>query len=234
VIEMAELKCREVRDLFWENYDNDNSGELSLKDIDTPLEKCGACVAEFEKYVKFMDEIRALPEPEMPSDFHEKLMEYVLNDSPKVIPINKPPVEKPKAKRKPFPFYKATAITAVAASLLVVFIWTSGIFNPAPLVVDYALPAPMGIMQFSDEPIAPMAGRVENNNDAELYDGNEFMLIQPTAAFGATYARERVTLEAPAAAGSNINIILIIGIAIILIAVCATAVIYVTKRQRRR
>ena len=68
------MRCNQVQELFSEIYDNQAEGQaLLIKHI----ENCPDCRAEYDFYCQLFDEVRALPEPELPENFHETAMENI-------------------------------------------------------------------------------------------------------------------------------------------------------------
>ena len=99
------MNCEDVGTLFSEYYD----GEGSTDEVLAHLQQCPACAAEYEKYAEFMDQVKALPTPELPIGFHAALMRRINSQK----------------RRKSFRRYLPLA-TAAAASLLV--LWIGGAF----------------------------------------------------------------------------------------------------------
>ena len=112
------MNCDDVRKLFSDYFDKsdfvrNNSDETdSLEEVSTHLQECPACAAEFEDYVRFINEIKSLPAPELPTGFHDALMRKV-------------GLESRRRKRVAFMPY----IAAAAASVLVVMLWVAGAFD---------------------------------------------------------------------------------------------------------
>jgi hypothetical protein len=68
------MNCNEIRELFSEYYDS----ECGVSDAVTAhLKICEDCVDGYAAYKNLFDEIRAIPQPELPDGFHEKMMAAV-------------------------------------------------------------------------------------------------------------------------------------------------------------
>ena len=65
------MRCKHVQSLFSEIYDGIAEEQTILVEH---LRECPICTAEYESYSRFMDELRQLPEPELPEGFHETVM----------------------------------------------------------------------------------------------------------------------------------------------------------------
>jgi anti-sigma factor RsiW len=94
------MKCEDVRESFSEYYDGERDDKVAAH-----LKDCAACASEYESFCNLIDEIRALPEPQLPSGFFDDLM-YVVK----------------KSQKKRGSFY-APYVLAAAASILLVMIW---------------------------------------------------------------------------------------------------------------
>jgi len=113
--------CNDIQSLFSEFYD-DNNDEV-FKHLDT----CVECKNEFEKYAQLMDEVRNLPIPEPPEDFHSKLMSGVRNNNA----TTKNHQKRLEQERRKISFQRrfSFATTAVAACFLMAVIWFGGFFE---------------------------------------------------------------------------------------------------------
>jgi len=109
--------CNDIQSLFSEFYD-DNNDEVAKH-----LNTCIECKNEFEKYAQLMDEVRNLPIPEPPKDFHLRLMSGVRN--------NKNHQKRLEQERRKISFQRrfSFATTAVAACFLMAVIWFGGFFE---------------------------------------------------------------------------------------------------------
>jgi len=116
------MGCKDIQALFSEYFDGDgeNIAGVPREEIAAHLRECPDCAAEYESFSQLMKEVQLLPEPGLPPRFHEGLMEHVRNTVKKEARLKK---------RKQFAFYRRIAATAVAASLLLVVFWMSGIFD---------------------------------------------------------------------------------------------------------
>jgi len=77
------MRCCEVQEHFSEIYDNQAEGQALLLEH---IENCPECLAEYKAFSQLFDDVRAIPEPELPNGFHEKAMANIrailpLNDS---------------------------------------------------------------------------------------------------------------------------------------------------------
>jgi len=153
------VKCNDIQALFSEYYDSLH-GEDALEDaacaeVAAHLHKCALCVAEFEKYSRFLEEVRNLPDVDTPMDFHENLMEYVEthihNDVYKIPP-------RP-AKPKQPTFRRFAPWVAAAVSLIAVLIWMVGYFSPQRTFEQTTHHQP--IISFGGVPIFPATEDVE-------------------------------------------------------------------------
>ncbi|MCL2405520.1 MAG: hypothetical protein FWC92_08240 [Defluviitaleaceae bacterium] len=124
------MRCHDVQGLFSEIYDGvcDNQSILEKH-----IQECPVCTAEYEDYSRFINELRQLPIPELPHDFHETIMAKVRAvASYDSINTNNPINTKHKK-----PMLKAYAITrrwagvAAAACLMLVCLWTVRAFDLA-------------------------------------------------------------------------------------------------------
>ena len=65
------MRCAQVQGLFSEIYDGVAEQQAGLA---RHLLDCPACGQEYERYCQLLDEVRQLPEPELPPGFHESIM----------------------------------------------------------------------------------------------------------------------------------------------------------------
>jgi len=68
------MRCDDVRGLFSEIYDDVADEQAALL---SHIENCPECKAEYESYSKLFDELKELPEPELPIGFHDSIMEKI-------------------------------------------------------------------------------------------------------------------------------------------------------------
>ena len=149
------MNCDDIRGLFSEYYDG---GETDAC-LTEHFKECLDCASEYDKYRRLIDEVRNLPEPELPPDFHENMMAAVRKHA-----------AKNKQARNPRRY------ALVAAAILWAVAWISGGFW-----VDYAnemgyeLVAPIGFAQvesfeawsspLGDEEFDELWGAVPENED---------------------------------------------------------------------
>jgi len=177
------LTCKDIRALFSEYYDGyapgeDAPGEITSAEIAAHLHECAACATAYKEYAKLLDDVRTIPMPEIPSGFHESLMEYVEanKERPKYSSISQP-------KRKLSLFHTIPPFAMVAASLIFALIYSGAFVRQSVSVTeDYypftqvettigitpsagGLPYPMsprGPLPEGDPiPIAPAVGLIE-------------------------------------------------------------------------
>jgi len=65
------MRCEAVRELFSEIYDGAAEGQALLM---KHLQSCETCMEEYRDYSQLLDELQALPVPELPAGFHESAM----------------------------------------------------------------------------------------------------------------------------------------------------------------
>jgi len=152
------MRCENFRDLFSEYYDGQTTGEISHKEIAAHLAECEACAAEYAEYSALLDEVRNLPEPELPQGFHESLMGYVRENNS----VLKPVFARTPNKRKRHIIARVAPLMAVAASLIFVVVWFAGVFQTEPPHNGYMPIVPMdgivGIVPAQGE-LPPIEGR---------------------------------------------------------------------------
>jgi len=68
------MRCTHVQGLFSEIYDGIVEEQSALV---RHLHECPVCAAEYEDFGKLINELRQLPMPELPEDFHETIMAKV-------------------------------------------------------------------------------------------------------------------------------------------------------------
>ena len=133
------MNCDDIRALFSEHFDNE------LDEVSAHLQNCAECAGEFEEYTRLLNQVRNLPEPDLPAGFHDALMRGVRTE----------------ARRKKRMAFMPFAMSA-AASFLVGLLWFSGAFNFSNENYDFvpvAMPAPTAAAMDTpamDEPAARM------------------------------------------------------------------------------
>ena len=148
------MRCTHVQGLFSEVYDGVAEEQAILE---KHIQECPACAAEYKSYSKLLDELKNLPMPELPVDFHEKIMakvravaasdaagslELTVHKGRKPASNGEPPQKKPLAKTNAA--VRRWASVAAAACVLLVSLWGIRVF-------DVALPG----QRLSDSYIAP-------------------------------------------------------------------------------
>jgi len=107
--------CDKVRERFSAGYDG-------KENIAVHLQTCAECAAAYAEYKAFMDELRALPEPDLPDDFHKRVMQAVRAE-----------VRGDTRRRNKI----AGWATLAAACFLAAVIWSVGIILPGQQEPDY-------------------------------------------------------------------------------------------------
>jgi len=73
------LSCNQVQKLFSEIYDG---VAKDMTHLTKHIQECPVCRAEYASYSQFLDEVRQLPEPELPFYFHELSMRNISEHVP--------------------------------------------------------------------------------------------------------------------------------------------------------
>jgi len=149
------MRCHDVQGLFSEIYDGVAEEQAALQNH---LNECPTCAAEYEDYSRLINELRKLPMPELPDNFHETVMAKVREiaasqDSPAsetIYELHKGQrLTSPAKLPKKTALSKANAITrrwagvAAAACVLLVSLWAVRIFDlPGQQADTFALPIP--------------------------------------------------------------------------------------------
>lgn len=130
--------CEETRASFSDRYDGTG---------DIPASECESCEREYAQYKQIMDEIRALPEPDIPLHFRTRVMQAV----------NK--------KRLMGRRIRASWATLAAACFVMAVLFWVGLFDSLPLAD--ALPLTVSLPQIEEihEPQLPGI-RLHSNNIA--------------------------------------------------------------------
>ena len=174
------MRCEDVKGLFSEIYDgvaNEQAAALSH------IENCPECKAEYESYSQLFNEIKELPEPELPLGFHEFVMEKIQDLVPptdRTIDELLDNIETRNRKRKTGINKRGRQVTrrwagvAAAACLLLASMWAMRTFDWPRLSSADDDAAPMQEMAY-DMPMSMMEPAVF---DAELEfdEGYEFNL----------------------------------------------------------
>ena len=162
------MDCNECRELFSEYYDaycdvKNAKASTSHSKIKAHLEQCGDCMAAYNEYAFLFNEVRNLPEPEMPENFHKTLMKYVqenkedlpfytsLVDDDTASPLSDihsqlSIPEQGRGMSRVMPFItkqrkraitRITPIITVAASLIFIVLWVGGVFYTPSQPTEY-------------------------------------------------------------------------------------------------
>ena len=73
------MRCKDVQAQFSEIYDGVAERQAVLA---KHLINCPICAAEYESYSQLLDDVKWLPEPELPVGFHETIMEKIRDIAP--------------------------------------------------------------------------------------------------------------------------------------------------------
>ena len=137
------MRCHHVQELFSEIYDGVAAAQTALV---KHIQECPVCMAEYEDYGRLIDEIRQLPAPELPTDFHKTVMAKV-----RAAALTENISLKIPQKRTSQQAYAAArrwAGVAAAACLLLVSLWAVQAF-------DIALPGAQADQAVESADIAP-------------------------------------------------------------------------------
>jgi len=138
------MRCHEVQGLFSEIYDGIAENQAILE---KHIQECPTCAAEYKDYSQLLNEIRQLPMPELPEDFHKTIMAkvretVVLEGTTNIIPIQSqrqkaasPSKSQKRISQKAYAATRRWASVAVAASLLLVSMWAVHVFDLGPQVI---------------------------------------------------------------------------------------------------
>jgi len=152
------MRCNRVQGLFSEIYDGVAEEQTALL---KHIGECPTCAAEYESYGRLINELRELPMPELPDNFHETIMakiraiaasEDTTVDRPK-FEIHKSNKTAPPAKTPHRSAFSKTntmagrwASIAAAACLLLVSLWGIRVFDMPGVqryTAEFDMPAPM-------------------------------------------------------------------------------------------
>lgn len=140
------MTCKDAQAKFSEYYD---SGD-ALLDVTEHLKQCHNCNNEYREYKELFTQIRNLPEPALPPNFHENMMNFVNRN------------KEPKTKRKQIIGWNVAFSAVAAAAVVLFFVWFGGVSE------EISQP-PIGFM--------PLEGRMGiDPAGIELYVENEFFL----------------------------------------------------------
>jgi len=117
------MRCAEVQELFSEIYDGVAKCQA---DLAKHLQDCPICAAEYERYSRLMDEVRQLPEPELPPGFHEAIMGKIREIAPAnnhAIKQNRRPA------KRAVSVSRRWAGVAAAACVLLISLWAVRVFD---------------------------------------------------------------------------------------------------------
>jgi len=147
------MDCRKAQSLFSACFDNDISAEIP--ELEAHFKTCDTCAAEFYEYAKLINEVRALPEPELPRNLPQTLVSYVKRN---------------RKQKRSTAFMWASTVVAAAASLIFVFVW----FATAPEAATEGFIEPFaiegrGLIEPNDEymGIMPIGGEISWDDPAD-------------------------------------------------------------------
>jgi len=104
------MDCKDIQEFFSEYYDSMEADE----EITQHLQACHECDREYREYRQLLNDIRVLPEPELPPYFHKNLMAGVRKHAQ---------AQQMKHRRTTY-----RRIALLAASVLWAVVWVSGVF----------------------------------------------------------------------------------------------------------
>jgi len=189
------MRCQDVQGHFSDLYDGIAVEQTALK---KHLQECPTCAAEYESYSRLINELRQLPMPELPDDFHKTIMAKVRAIAPSNTDTTvKPDFELHRGKAKALPgnrmpqksapqrAYAATrrwASVAVAACLLLVSMWAVQNFNLVSSSGDSADFAAMPFAVYSAE-LESEPALTDDFAAIEMADEDDtiFELLEPAA-----------------------------------------------------
>ena len=143
------MDCKKMRSMFSEIYDAIQEEYPLDGAVINHLNSCPACVAEFDAYSNVINEVRGLPEPELPQDFHHMLVEYV----------------KRNRRQKQATLAWVTPIVSAAASIIFAVIWVVGAAVMAPEIENGGFGEGIEIEAFGGE-----IGIMPTDIDIQIYD----------------------------------------------------------------
>ena len=172
------MRCNHVQGLFSEIYDGIAEEQAILVQH---LQECPSCAEKYASFCRLIDELRALPQPEVPEGFHETVMAKIRALPPDELEAAAPkiinfPQPQNKALAKAATAARRWASVAAAACVLLVSLWAMRVadFQWATRS-DFAPPAPM--FAPAGEPqmqyVMPAAGAAEES--AELWSYGAFV-----------------------------------------------------------
>ena len=132
------MRCDQVQGLFSEIYD----GEAVQADLAEHLQNCPACRLEYERFCRLLDELKQLPEPELPQGFHESIMakirELAQQDKPAHTAVERQFVvhrgqrdasRRRQTAKKAASISRRWASVAAAACVLLMSLWAVRVFD---------------------------------------------------------------------------------------------------------
>lgn len=133
------MRCQDVQGLFSEIYDGIAAEQAILV---KHLQECSTCAAEYESYCRLLNELKQLPEPEIPPNFHEIMMAKIRevasleNNAASMQELTLRKWQKTARARKPaqkaYAAARRWASVAAAACLLLVSMWAVHSFDLVP------------------------------------------------------------------------------------------------------
>jgi len=185
-----------VQELFSEIYDGVTQRQALLE---KHLTKCPACAAEYEGYKQMLDDMRLLPEPELPQGFHDSVMakiraiappsDHAIDELLGEIETRTRRREARRKKPKAASTARRWAVIATAACLMLASLWAVRTFDLPGLrdasdyerALQYAAPDAEAMVPQADQEPA-----MRENNNAWIYGIYEDDAIEDSAdhAFG--------------------------------------------------
>ena len=151
------MLCTRVQELFSEIYDGIAEDQTILE---SHIQECPTCTAEYADYSRLISELKKLPMPELPADFHKTVMAKV-----RAIAVSgggatgKPELILNKGRNRAFAKANAAARrwagVAAAACLLLVSLWAVRTFDMAMPERQFDMYAPQAGWADSQVPPAP-------------------------------------------------------------------------------
>ena len=163
------MRCIDVQAQFSEIYDGVAERQAMLANH---LINCPACAAEYESYSRLLDDLKWLPEPEIPEGFHDTVMNKIRALAPPSDHAIDEIIEGfSRRNTRNAPRRKRNATFArwagvAAACLLMVSLWAANSFElpgarrDAFVTYDYQMTVPQVLAE--NEAIAPMADMATN------------------------------------------------------------------------
>ncbi|MCL2360998.1 MAG: hypothetical protein FWC73_04185 [Defluviitaleaceae bacterium] len=144
------MRCAEVQGLFSEIYDNRAEDQALLI---SHIENCSDCTNEYRAYSQLLDELRQLPEPDLPEGFHETAMDNI-RALMQFTPQREVRRSRRNTKTAGFAARRWAGI-AVVACLLLMSLWAVRVFNFGQRHDDFEYAAPQAAADMAVTAPAP-------------------------------------------------------------------------------